>query len=323
MNAAIGIDIGGTNVQVALVREDGRVLDQHRLDVASVTDTDHFLTHIFSIIQRFQAVDSNLELIGIGVGSPGANTHTGTIEKAANLPWKTVPIVSFLQSKLDLPVFLTNDANLFAIGEKVFGRAKGMEDFLVITLGTGVGAGIYTNGHLLSGKDGLAGEVGHTIYQRNGRPCKCGKQGCLEQYTSATGFLLTVRQLLKENKLETTLSPDQLFTAEEVAKAALQGDRLALRAFELTGQILGEALADLAACLNPEAIFISGGLTKAGELILEPTSLSFQSNLLAIYPRPIPLLKGSLPEDTAGVLGAAALVWEFNYSSKQSSLTVI
>lgn len=320
MNAAIGIDIGGTNVQLALVREDGGVLDHHRLDVATAADADQFLSELLLVIHRFQAETPDTCMVGIGVGSPGANLQTGTIEKAANLPWKAVPIVSFLQTNLDLPVYLTNDANLFAIGEKVFGKAKEMEDFIVITLGTGVGAGIYTNGHLLSGKDGLAGEVGHTIYQRNGRPCKCGKQGCLERYTSATGFLLTVQQLLKENKLDTTLTQDQSVSAKEVAKAALHGDRLAVRAFELTGQILGEALADLAACLNPEAIFLSGGLTKAGELIMEPTSRSFQSNLLAIYPRTIPLLKGSLPEDTAGVLGAAALVWEFNYSSKQPSL---
>lgn len=312
MSAAIGIDIGGTNARVGLVSESGEVLRQKRLKVAAFPEATMFLNALTQTISEVAAAET---ILGIGVGAPAANSKRGVIEKASNLPWQELPIVAALSAAFRVPVRLTNDANLFAIGEGIFGNAKEMTDFVVVTLGTGVGAGIFSNGQLVEGKDGLAGEVGHTIYERNGRPCLCGRQGCLERYASVSGLMLTVSQLLAENKLSTSLKNESL-TAEQVALAASQGDALAQRAFDLTGQALGESLADVVACLNPEAMFLAGGLTNAGVLILEPTRRSFQRSLLAIYPRTIPLLPSALPEAHAGILGAAALAFKSLFSTE-------
>ena len=325
MRAAIGIDIGGTNVCIGLTLELGEILHQSTLRVANYQNEQAFLGELGEIVNQFTAVSSDLEIEGIGVGSPGANVRTGTIEKASNLPWKKLEIVDHLKSITGLTVFLTNDANLFAIAEKVFGHARGMDDFIALTLGTGIGAGIYTSGNLLSGRDGLAGEVGHITYQRNGRPCKCGRHGCLERYASASGVVETTRQLLSEALLVSELSgvPTELLSAQMIADAASNDDPLALRVFQVTGEILGESLADLSAAFNPEALFVSGGLAKAGELLFNPMKKSFERSLLAIYPMDVPIMNSSIPDQDAGVLGASALVWEQIKNVNESSFTEI
>lgn len=325
MRAAIGIDIGGTNVRIGLTLELGEILRQSTLTVSDYQDEQTFLKELSDAIREFTAMSQDVEIEGIGIGSPGANVRTGTIENASNLPWEKLEIVVHLNSVTGLPVFLTNDANLFAIAEKVFGHASEMNDFIALTLGTGIGAGIYTSGNLLSGRDGLAGEVGHITYQRNGRPCKCGRHGCLERYASASGVVETTRQLLSEGILISELSgvPTGLLTARMVADAARNDDPLALRVFQVTGEILGEALADLTAAFNPDALFISGGLVNAGEILFRPMQKSFERSLLAIYPMDVPLMKSSIPDQDAGVLGASALVWDQIKKVNESSLTEI
>ncbi|WP_421875286.1 ROK family protein [Marinoscillum sp.] len=323
MKAAIGIDIGGTNIQVGLTLELGEVLHQTSLRVVHYQQNQIFLNVLTDVVQEFTALSNDLEIIGIGIGSPGANILSGTIQNASNLPWDNLPIVGHLKTETALPVYLTNDANLFAIAEKVFGQAKEMQDFISLTLGTGVGAGIYTSGELLTGRDGLAGEVGHLVYNRGGRPCKCGRNGCLERYVSASGVVETTRQLIREARLESELIgiPESYITAEAVAEAAKNDDLLAIRVFEVTGQILGESLADLTATFNPETIFISGGLANANEVLFAPLRSSFEKSLLAIYPTEIPVLKSSIPDRNAGVLGASALVWEQSKIATESTLT--
>lgn len=325
MKAAIGIDIGGTNVRIGLVLELGEVIHQSRIDVATHADGEHFLSQLIRKAQEFIDFSQDLKIVGIGVGSPGANIEEGIIERASNLPWTRLPIVDALSSHFDLPVFLTNDANLFAIAEKVYGFASQMSDFLALTLGTGAGGGIYTNNQLVTGVNGLAGEVGHIIYERNGRACKCRRNGCIERYVSASGVVETARLLLSTKKFPSELYgvPDHLLTAQMVADCAKNDDILAITVFEQTGRILGEALADLVAVLNPEAIFLSGGLSNSGDLLLKPTRASFSDNLLSIYPSVPAIRNSAIPDNDAGVLGASALVWEHLRKLNESSLTEI
>lgn len=313
MKVAIGIDIGGTNIKVGLISQSGQLLQENKLAVKTCPTEQILFKELKDTIYSLAFELPNYELVGIGIGSPGANIASGIIENASNLPWNKLPIVEFLISSFNVPTYLTNDANLFAIGEKVFGDARHMNDFVVVTLGTGVGAGIYCNGSLLQGRDGLAGEFGHVIVQRDGRPCQCGRKGCLERYASASGLVLTAHELMN-NELynSSTLKdlPKEELTSIDVMKAAASGDPLALEVFRLTGKALGEALADLAAYFNPEAIFLAGGLAKAGSFLFKPTIQSFKDNLLSIYPKDTPILQGSIHGNHAGVLGAAALVWD-------------
>lgn len=313
MKAAVGIDIGGTNIKMALVSPKGKLLKTSQLPVKSCLTETRLFSELRNTLSTLTDGLSGLELTGIGIGSPGANIKEGVIEKASNLPWEKLPVVEFLNQTFDVPTYLINDANLFAVGEKVFGAARHLNDFVVITLGTGVGAGIYSNGSLQQGRDGLAGEFGHVIIKPNGRACHCGRNGCLERYTSASGLVLSCRKILDKNPhIPSTLKklPKQQLTAIQIMNAACAGDTVALNAFRNTGKILGRALADLAAYLNPEVIFLAGGLSKAGHYLFEPTIKSFNKNLLNIYPKAIPVKSGSIPDDQAGVLGAAALVWE-------------
>lgn len=312
VKAAIGIDIGGTNVQVGLIGLGGDLLHRDVLSVASVPSEELFFGALKSAIQAIKDQFVDMELDGIGIGSPGANIAQGTIENASNLPWNKLPIVHFLQKEFMIPACLTNDANLFALGEKVFGQASGLNDFIVLTLGTGVGAGIYTGGELLVGRDGLAGELGHMVVKRNGRRCHCGRKGCLERYVSANGLVFTAKKML--NKVQTPsilrdLSEKEI-VAIKVAEAAALGDPLALKVFQITGSTLGEAIANIETCFNPEAVFLAGGLCKAGSLLFEPTIKSFGTSRLNIYPDEMPILPSSIPDDKAGMMGAAALVWD-------------
>lgn len=312
MNGVIGIDIGGTNVKVALISSEGKIMLQQRLSVASMAAGEVFLERLKSVISKMLLAETGCGLRGIGIGTPGANIAEGVIEKASNLPWDRLPIVSFLKKEFDCKVRITNDANLFAIGEKVFGKATNYSDFVVLTLGTGVGAGVYINGKLLSGRDGLAGELGHAVIAEKGRYCHCGRSGCLERYVSASGVVLTAREVLEDSgefSILRKIAPKDL-SSDKIAQAASQGDALALKVFEMTGNVLGQALANIEAYLNPEAIFLAGGLCQAGRLLVEPTIKSYHKNRLDIYPKELPILISSIADDQSGVLGAAAFVWD-------------
>jgi glucokinase len=259
----------------------------------------------------FRDLNGEYALAGIGIGAPNANYHKGTIEHPPNLKWEFVDVWGELRKLYSIPSAVTNDANAAALGEMLFGSARGMKDFIVITLGTGLGSGIVANGELIYGADGFAGEIGHTIVDPNGRKCGCGRNGCLETYCSATGLCRTVQELICS-----TMEPSELrqisyaeLTAQMVSEAALRGDRLALQAFESCGRILGMKLADSVAHLSPEAIIISGGMASAGELIFEPTRRSLEEHLFPIFRNKVRIIPSQLTESNAAVLGAGALIW--------------
>jgi glucokinase len=260
------------------------------------------------------------QINGIGLGAPNANYYSGNIELAANLKWKgTIPLRQLAEQAFGLPATVTNDANATAIGEMIYGAAKGMKDFIIITLGTGVGSGFVSNGQLIYGHDGFAGELGHVIAVRDGRSCGCGRKGCLETYASATGIVRTANELLEHNPSHATDGhPDWLqtvyqnggeITSSGIHKAALAGDPLALEIFDFTGKILGQTLADIVAITSPEAIIFFGGLTKAGDFILKPSKKYMEENLLAIFKNKIEIIPSGLSERDAAILGAAALSW--------------
>jgi len=253
-------------------------------------------------------------MIGVGVGAPNGNFYSGTIEYAPNLPWKgIIPLAKLMSEKFKLPVTLTNDANAAAIGEMMYGAAKGMKDFIMITLGTGVGSGIVANGQLIYGHDGFAGELGHTIVIPDGRIHEgTGKKGSLESYASATGVRLTSLELLEkssEDSLLRNINKEDL-DSKTVYDAAIKGDKLALEIFEYTGKILGLALANAVMFSSPEAIILFGGLTKAGDLILKPTRKNMEENLIQVFQNKVKILVSHLKESDAAILGASALVWE-------------
>jgi glucokinase len=253
------------------------------------------------------------QIRGIGVGAPNGNYYSGTIEYAPNLPWKgVIPFAKLLSDKFGVPVALTNDANAAAIGEMTYGIARGMKDFIMITLGTGVGSGIVIDGKLVYGHDGFAGELGHTTAIRNGRLCGCGKNGCLEAYSSATGVASTARDILETTNQESILRniPLSDITSKDVYDAAKEGDQVAIDIFNFTGKILGEAFADFVAFSSPEAIILFGGLSKAGEFILNPIVENMEKNLLKMWKGKIKILFSELKESDAAVLGASALAWE-------------
>jgi len=248
---------------------------------------------------------------GIGAGAPNGNFYTGNIEYAANLPWKgIVPFGKLMSEKFGLPCMVTNDANAAALGEMTYGAAKGMKNFIMITLGTGVGGGVVVNGQLVYGHDGFAGELGHVIMDReHGRPCGCGRKGCLETYCSATGVATTAKELLKKDATPSLLRNVEWdkITSKDVFDAAMQGDELAKQVFEFTGKTLGEAFADFVAFSAPEAIILFGGLAQAGDLILKPIRESMEANLLSVWKGKVKLIFSQLPDDDAAILGAASL----------------
>ena len=251
----------------------------------------------------------------MGIGAPNGNYYNGTIEFAPNLVWGRdgiVPLADMFKERLGIPVALTNDANAAAIGEMIYGVARGMKNFIMITLGTGVGSGIVVNGQLVYGSDGFAGELGHVVVRRDGRPCGCGRKGCLETYCSATGMARTARELLsttEQPSLLRELNPDEI-TSLDVAIAAGKGDKLANEIFEFTGQILGEACSDFAAFSSPEAFIFFGGVTKAGDLIMNPIKKAYEENVLKIYKDKAQFLVSGLEGSSAAVLGASAVGWE-------------
>jgi glucokinase len=311
----LGIDVGGTFTKFGIVDKEGICLKENFTGTDKHNDFEKFLEHLsFEIHQLIVSLHEPISLKGIGIGAPNGNYYKGTIEHATNLNWKgIVPFVEKFQSYFPgLPMVLTNDANAAAIGEMIYGGARGMKDFIVITLGTGLGSGIVVNGNIVLGHDGFAGELGHFNVKYKGRTCGCGKRGCLETYVSATGIKRTIFKLLSERMDKSELRDISFndLTAKMISEAALRGDVIALEAFLLTGRVLGEKLADAVAFSSPEAIFIFGGLAKAGKLIFEPTHKYMEENLLPIYRGKIKLLPSQLHDANAAVLGASALAWK-------------
>ncbi len=308
-----GIDIGGTNTKIGLIDRFGKTLYESSISTRSYDGIEDFIKNLSETLKSELNQHSDLKLRGVGIGAPNGNYYKGTIEYAPNLKWKgIVPIVEIFQKHINIPMILTNDANAAAIGEMVFGGAKGMKDFIIITLGTGLGSGIVSNGELVYGHDGNAGEIGHSIVRYNGRQCGCGRQGCLETYASATGIKRTVYKLLADqlnDSLLRSISFNDL-TAEMITKAALEGDKIAIAAFEYTAKHLGRKLSDAVTHTSPEAIFLFGGLTNAGDLILNPTRKYFEDNLLEIYKGKVKILFSELNGTNAAVLGAAALMYK-------------
>lgn len=312
---AIGIDIGGTGTKFGIVDKDGNVLFSGEMSTKKHKEIEGYIDelhgHLGELIEKAGGIG---RIRGIGVGAPNGNFYTGNIEYAPNLPWSgVIPIAKMMSDKFHLPVTLTNDANAAAIGEMMYGAAKGMRDFIMITLGTGVGSGIVANGQLMYGHDGFAGELGHTIVIPDGRMHQgTGKRGSLESYASATGVRLTALEML-ENTTEDSLlrtADKETLDSKVVYDAAIKGDKLALEIFEFTGKILGLALANAVMFSSPEAIILFGGLTKSGDLILKPTRKHMEENLIQVFQNKVKILVSHLKESDAAILGASALAWD-------------
>ncbi len=311
----IGIDIGGTGTKFGIVDRDGNVLFGDEISTKKHATVDSFIDDLYNALSvLIEKAGGNGRIKGIGVGAPNGNFYSGNIEYAPNLPWKgIIHMKELLQKKCKLPVTLTNDANAAAIGEMMYGAAKGMKDFIMITLGTGVGSGIVANGQLIYGHDGFAGELGHTIVIPDGRMHKgTGKKGSLESYASATGVMLTAIEILEKTNEPSLLRniPTAELDSKAVYDAAIKGDKVAMEIFEFTGKILGLALANAIMFSSPQAIILFGGLTKAGDLILKPTKEHMEANLIQVFQNKVKILVSHLKESDAAILGASALAWE-------------
>lgn len=312
----VGIDIGGTNTVFGIVDARGNVLASSSIKTQRHQQFDDYIAELHEELSKLIEENCGIERVkGIGVGAPNANYYTGNIEHAANLPWKgIIPFAEVMSNKFGVPVALTNDANAAAIGEMTYGAARGMKDFIMITLGTGVGSGIVSSGHLIYGHDGFAGELGHVIIRReNGRQCGCGSKGCLETYTSATGVARTAREFLETRSNEDSLLRKialESITSKDVFDAAQDGDQIAKDVFAFTGQVLGEALADFVKFSSPEAIILFGGLAKSGDLLMKPLRQSMEDNLMPIFKGKVKLLFSEMKDADAAILGASALAWE-------------
>ncbi|MBS0011141.1 MAG: ROK family protein [Bacteroidales bacterium] len=312
---AVGIDIGGTNTVFGLVDRDGNILEEGRIKTSEFEDVEVFVAALYEKINvTIRKMGNSAELLGYGVGAPMGNINKGTIEYPSNLPWKgIIPLAEHFNKHTSLPVTVTNDANAAAVGEMIYGGAKGMKNFVVITLGSGLGSGLVVDGKLVYGADGFAGEIGHTAIRpgASNRMCGCGRKGCLETYVSASGIKRTVLKIMADSIVDSELrqlSFDEL-DSKKIHDAALRGDTVALEAFEHTGSMLGFKLADVVAHTNPEAIFLFGGLALAKDLIFEPAREYMEEHLLSIYKGKVKLLPSQLSTQNAAVLGASSLVW--------------
>lgn len=311
----VGIDIGGTNTVFGIVDARGNVVASNSIKTGKHSVIDDYIDELYQELTKLiESNDAVGKIHGIGVGAPNANYYKGTIEDAANLPWRgIIPFADILSKKFGIPVAITNDANAAAIGEMTYGAARGLKDFIMITLGTGVGSGIVINGQLVYGSDGFAGELGHVVMKRtNGRVCGCGRTGCLEAYCSATGVARTAREYLEIREDPSLLRhiPIENITSKDVYDAAVKGDKIAKEIFDFTGNLLGEAFADFICFSSPQAIILFGGLTKSGDLLMNPIRESLEKNTLFCYKGKTKLLLSELKESDAAVLGASALGWE-------------
>lgn len=312
---AIGIDIGGTNTKFGVVDRNGHILVQDRMLTNEHETVQEFIEDLHQKLDpMIKDAGGTDKFVGIGMGAPNGNFYSGSIEYAPNLKWKgIIPLASMINDRFGLPAKLTNDANAAAVGEMMYGCARGMKHFIVITLGTGVGSGIVIDGKIVLGHDGFAGELGHTIIRPGGRLHKgTGAKGSLEAYASATGVRETALELLtrypEEESLLRNYSINDL-TSQTVYECAIKGDKIANEIFEFTGEILGEALANFVMFSSPEAIILFGGLTKAGDLIMNPTRQAMEANLIQVFKNKVKLLFSELKEADAAILGASALVW--------------
>ncbi|MGN0310296.1 MAG: ROK family protein [Bacteroides sp.] len=310
----VGIDIGGTNTVFGIVDARGTIVASSSIKTGAYAQIEEYVDAVCKNLLPLIVANGGVDKIkGIGIGAPNGNFYSGTIEFAPNLPWKgVIPLAAMFEERLGIPTALTNDANAAAIGEMTYGAARGMKDFIMITLGTGVGSGIVVNGQLVYGHDGFAGELGHVIVRRDGRMCGCGRKGCLETYCSATGVSRSAREFLTSSTEPSLLRaiPAENITSKDVYDAAVKGDKLALDIFNFTGQVLGEALADFIAFSSPEAIVLFGGLAKSGDYIFKPIQKAIDENILTIYKGKTKLLMSELKDADAAVLGASALGWE-------------
>ena len=311
----VGIDVGGQTSKLGVVDARGTVLAQTVIRTDTYSDVVPYIAELAEAVKKVvKEAGAEGKIRGIGVGAPNGNYYTGQIESAPNLPWarEKVEFAKLLSEALDgLPVALTNDANAAAVGEMTYGAARGMKNFIMITLGTGVGSGIVINGEVVYGHDGFAGELGHTSAVRNnGRACGCGKTGCLEAYASATGVARTAREWLELTDEPSLLRGLDSIASKDVYEAAKEGDKLALKIFEFTGKILGRSFADFVAFSSPEAIVLFGGLARAKEFLTEPIENALNENVLPLWRGKVKIVYSQLKESDAAILGASALAWE-------------
>lgn len=312
----IGLDLGGTNSVFGIVDRRGSIIATTSVKTQEQNDVEVYVDKccvaLNKIIEEVGGID---KIQAMGIGAPDANFYTGIIDNPANLPWKgEIPLAKMFSERLGIPVAVTNDANAAAVGEMMYGAAKGMKNFIMITLGTGVGSGIVVNGQVVYGSDGFAGELGHVIVDKSSeaRSCGCGRKGCLETYCSATGVARTAKKMVRESDRPTVLRelPIEEITSKDVAIAAGKGDKLAKEIFEYTGKVLGAACADFAAFCSPEAFIFFGGLTKAGDLLMDPIKKAYDENVLFLYKNKAQMIVSELDDASAAILGASALGWE-------------
>ncbi len=322
----LGVDIGGTNTVFGIVDARGQVIASDSIKTKKHAEFDDYVEEFHAAAERLLRLhDAEDKIQGIGIGAPNANYYTGEIVNPPNLPWgPVIPLAEKVSAAFNgIPVAVTNDANAAALGEMTYGAARGMKDFIMITLGTGVGSGIVINGQMVYGSDGNAGELGHLVMKRNnGRMCGCGRTGCLEAYCSATGVARTAREFLEVRQEPSVLRNIDIeeITSKDVYDAAIAGDKIAKEIFDYTGKILGEAFADMVVFSAPQAIILFGGLAKSGELLLKPLKEAFEKNLMPIFRGKTQILISELKESDAAVLGASALGWEAKRRS-ESPLT--
>lgn len=307
MKVAAGIDIGGSHIKFGIVDKKGRCEKILKIPTKKFKSPRDFAGEMSDKILKL--LPGGAKLKGIGIGAPNANFYKGAIEHAPNLPWKgVIPLAKLFKKETGVPCVLTNDANAGALGEMYFGGAKKIDDFIFVTLGTGLGSGIVANRQLIYGQSGMAAELGHVIIVKNGRKCGCGRKGCLETYVSVTGLKRTVKEWLSQGR-KSILTEKEHIHSSDIFKAAEKGDSLALEAFDFTGEILGLSLANSVAYTSPKAIFLFGGLTNAKKFLFEPTQYYFEKNLMNIYKNKIKILPSELKKNYAPVLGAASLIF--------------
>ena len=306
-NLALGVDIGGTNSVFGLCDEHGTLYFEESISTKDFSTPEELVEGIY---QRIKAVGRLSNVKGIGIGAPNGNYFSGTIEFAPNLKWKgIIPLARLFEYRFKVKAILTNDANAAAIGELIYGAGKGLKDFVTITLGTGLGSGVISNGQLVYGHDGFAGEYGHIRVVPNGRNCGCGRKGCLETYASATGVVRSITELESEHKATSELLNIEKPYADLVFRLADQGDKFAQEIIEFTAKTLGEALADFACFSSPKAFILFGGIAQSGSSFAKKVKGYMEEGLLNIYKDKIEIRISELHDKNAAVLGASSLVW--------------
>lgn len=310
----IGLDLGGTNSVFGIVDKDAKIIAKTSVKTGTDQPTEYVERCVEALKPVIELVGGIEKIKAMGIGAPNGNYYSGMVEEAANLPWKgDVPLAKMFSNALGIPVVLTNDANAAAMGEMKYGVAKDLKNFIMITLGTGVGSGIVVDGKIVYGSDGFAGELGHVIVEKhNGRQCGCGRKGCLETYCSATGVARSAKEVISTSDVETSLReiPIDEITSYDVFKAAMNGDMIAQSIYEFTGRLLGEACANFTCFSSPEAYVFFGGLTKSGDMLMEPLRKAYDENVLRNYRGKTKLLVSILDDANAAVLGASALGWD-------------